>query len=99
MSQLFTSGCQSIGTSASVLAMNIWGSFLLGLIGLILLSKGESLLVLKSLLQTQESSLEPQLERINSLHSAFFMVQLSHSVVYMTIGKTEVLTIRTLLAK
>ena len=81
MSQLFTSGCQSIGTSASVLAMNIWGSFLLGLIGLILLSKGESLLVLKSLLQTQESSLEPQLERINSLHSAFFMVQLSHPVV------------------
>ena len=44
MNQLFTSGGQSIGTSfsASVLPMNIQVSFPLGLIGLILLSKGLS---------------------------------------------------------
>ena len=43
MSQLFTSGDQSIGTSASVLPMNIQGWFPLGWTGLIfLLSKGLS---------------------------------------------------------
>ena len=44
MSHLFTSGGQSIGASASasVLPMNIWGWFSLGLTGLILLSKGLS---------------------------------------------------------
>ena len=41
MSQLFASGVQSIGASASVLAMNIQGLFTLGLTGLIsLLFKG-----------------------------------------------------------
>ena len=41
MSQLFTLGGQSIGASASVLPMNIWGWFPLGLCGLISLqSKG-----------------------------------------------------------
>ena len=43
MNQLFASGGQSIGASASVLSMNIQGWFPLGLIGLIyLLSKGLS---------------------------------------------------------
>ena len=43
MSQLFASGGQSIEASASVLPMNIWDWFPLGLIGLIsLLSKGLS---------------------------------------------------------
>ena len=43
MSQLFVSGAQSIGASASVLPMNIQGWFPLGLTGLIsLLSKGLS---------------------------------------------------------
>ena len=43
MSQLFTSGSQSIGASASVLPVNIQGWFPLGLTGLIsLLSKGLS---------------------------------------------------------
>ena len=43
MSQIFASGGQSIGASASVLPMNIWDWFPLGLIGLIsLLSKGLS---------------------------------------------------------
>ena len=43
MNQLFASGGQSIGASATVLPMNIHGWFLLGLTGLIsLLSKGLS---------------------------------------------------------
>ena len=43
MNQLFTAGGQSIGASASVLPMNIQGSFPLGVTGLIfLLSKGLS---------------------------------------------------------
>ena len=72
---------QSIGTSASVLPMNIQGWFPLGLTGLIsLLSKG----TLKSLLQHHNSkALILQL-------SAFFMIQLSH--LYMTTGKTIALT-------
>ena len=46
MSQLFASGGQSIGASASVLPMNIQGWFPLGLTGLIsLLSKGLSKVV------------------------------------------------------
>ena len=43
MSQLFASGSQSVGASASVLPMNIQGLFPLGLTGLISLqSKGLS---------------------------------------------------------
>ena len=42
MSQLFASGGQSIGDSASVLPMNVQGWFPLGLTGLILQSKGLS---------------------------------------------------------
>src|SRR5574341_1321916 len=38
----------------------------------------------------QESSPTPQFKSINSLHSAFFTVQLSHP--YMTTGKTIALT-------
>ena len=59
MSRLFTSGGQSTGASASasVLPVNIQDLFPLGLIGLISLqSKGLS----------QESSLAPQFENINS---------------------------------
>ena len=56
MSQLLTSGDQSIGASASVLPMNIQGWFPLGLTGLIsLLSKGLS-----------RSSSTPQFKSINS---------------------------------
>ena len=80
--QLFESGGQSIGVSASawVLPMNIQGWFPLGLTGLIsLLFKGlsrvfSSTTVWKSILWC----------------SAFFMVQLSHP--YMTTGKTIALT-------
>ena len=82
-SWLFTLGGQSIGASASapVLPMNIQCWFPLGLIGLIFLqSRG-----LSSLLQHHNS--KSSILR----HSAFFMVQLSHS--YMTTGKTVTLSI------
>ena len=103
VSQLFTSGGQSTGTSASasVLPVNIQGWFPLRLTGLIsLLSKG-----LSSLLQHHNSVYvlpKQALLHHNSKasilwHSTFFMVQLSH--LYMTTGETIALTIRPLLAK
>ena len=90
MSQLFTSGGQSTGVSASasVLSMNIKGWFPLELAGWISLQSKETL---KSLLQ-HHSSKAPILWR-----SAFFMVQLSHT--YMTTGKTITLTRWTFVGK
>ena len=69
--QFFTSGGHSIGTSASVLPMNIQNWFPLGLTGLILQSK------------TQESSHKSHLQHLSSKApilqcSPFFMVQLIH---------------------
>ena len=87
MSRLFTSGDQSIGTSASasVLPMNIQDWFPLGLTGWI------SLQTLKSLLQHHSSKASiPQC-------SAFFMGQLSHP--YMTTGKNIALTRQTFVSK
>ena len=55
-SQLFSSDCQNIGASSAVLPMNIQGWFLLGLTGLILLSKGLSRVFSR-----------PQFKSINSL--------------------------------
>jgi len=78
MSQLFASGGQSIGASASasVLPMNMQDWFPIGLTGLISLqSKG-----LSSLLQHHS----PKASILQ--HSAFFIVQ--HSPPYMTTGKT-----------
>ena len=89
MSQLFTSGGQRIGVSASasVLPMNIQDWFPLGRTGWISLqSKG-----LKSLLQ-HHSSKASILWR-----SAFFIVQVSHP--YMTTGKPLALTRRTFVDK
>ena len=90
MSQLFASGGQSIGASASesVLPMNILGWFPLRLSGLIsLLSKR----LFKSLLQHHNW-------KASILHcSAFFMVQLSNP--YMTTGKTITLTRWTFVGK
>ena len=79
MSQLFTSGGQSIGVSAStsVFPVNIQGWFPLGWTGWIFL-------LFKSFLQ-HHSSKASILWR-----SAFFIVQLSHP--YMTTGKTIALT-------
>ena len=86
VSQLFTSGGQSIGASASasVLPMNIQGWFPLGSTGLIsLLSKG--------LLQHHSS-------KASILQfSAFLIVQLSHP--YMTTGKTIALNVWTYIGK
>ena len=89
ISQLFTSGGQSMGASASatVLPMNMQGWFPLGLTGLISLQRT----LCKSLLQHHSS-------KASILWcSAFFMVQLSHP--YMTTGKTIALTIWTLVSK
>ena len=89
VSQLFPSGGQSTGTSASasVLPVNIQAWFPLGLTGLISLqSKDHS-----SLLQHHNSKV-PILQ-----HSVFFMVQLSHQ--FMTTGKTKALTIQIFVRK
>ena len=83
MSRLFPSGNQSIGASASapVFSMNIQGWFPLGLTSLISVQfKG----LPRSLLQHHNSKASIL------LHSAFFMVQLSHP--YMTTEKTIALT-------
>ena len=89
MSQLFTSGGQSTGVSASasVLPMNIQDWFPLGWTGWISLqSKGRSSLL-------QHHSLKVSILR----HSAFFTVQLAHP--YKTTGKTIALTSRTFVGK
>ena len=89
VSQLFTTGGQSIGASAlvSVLPVNIQGWFPLGLTGLISLQSK----TLKSLLQCHS------LKASVLWCSAFFMVPLSH--LYVTTGKTIALTIWTSSAK
>ena len=87
MSQLFTSGGQSIGVSAStsVLPMNSQDWSPLGWINWISLqSKGLSRVFSNTTVQKHQ-------------HSAFFIVQLSHS--YMTTGKTIALTRRTFVDK
>ena len=89
MSQLFASGGQSTGASASatVLSMNMQGWFPLGLIGLISLqSKGLSRVFLN---QSTKASIFQ--------HSAFFTVQLSHS--YMTAGNAIALTLQIFVSK
>ena len=89
MSQVFTSGGQSIGVSASasVIPMNIQDWFPLGVTDLISAVQG----TLKSLLQNH-SSKASILRR-----STFFVVQLSHP--YMTPGKTIAFTRWTFVSK
>ena len=90
MSQLFKSGSQRIGgsASASVLPMNIQDWFPLGWTDLIsLLSKG---------LRAFSSTMISKAFKILQC-SAFLMVQLSH--LYMTTGKTTTLTRRTFVGK
>ena len=83
VSQLFASGDQSTGASASasVLPMKIQGWFPVGLTGLIFFAIQR---ILKHLLQ--EHSLKAWICQC----SAFFMVQISH--LYITTGKTTALT-------
>ena len=89
-SQLFTSGGQSTGASASgsVLPMNIKGWFPLGLTGLIsMLSKGLSRVFSNTTVEKDQFfGVQP-----------FYIVQLSLS--YMTTGKTIALTIWTFVCK
>ena len=90
MSQIFSSGSQSIGVSAStsVLPVNTQDWYPLGCTGWIpLQSKG----LFKSLLKHHSS-------KASILwHSTLFVVQLSHP--YMTTGKTIALTWRTFINK
>ena len=87
MDQLFSSGSQSIGVSASVLPVSIEDWFPLGLTGWISLqSKG-----LSRVLQHHSSKTSVL------WHSAFFIVQLSHP--YMTTGKTIAFTVWTFVRK
>ena len=81
MSQLFTSGGQNIGVSASVLPNEHPGLISLRMDRLDLLAVQQTL---KSLLQHHSSKASIL------LHSAFFTVQLSHP--YMATGKTIALT-------
>ena len=93
MSQVFASGGQSIGVSASVLPMNIQDWFPLRLTGWISLqSKGLSRIFSDTTVQKHQHFFIVQL----SLCSTFFIVQLSHP--YMTTGKTIALTIQTFVA-
>ena len=87
-SQLFTLGGQSIGTSVSVLPMNIQGWFPLGLTGLITPCCSRD---------CQESSQHHSSKASILWLSAFFMVQLSYP--YMTTGKTIALTMWTFVSK
>ena len=104
MSQLFASGGQSIGVSAStsVLSMNLHSgliSFRMDWLDLLVVQG-----TLKSLLQHHSSkvSILQHSAYFSSKasilqHSAFFTVQLSHP--YMTTGKTIALTRRTFVDK
>ena len=89
VSQLFTSGRQSIGTSASVLEINIQGWFSLGLIGLISLQPRR--------LSKVFSSTTIQNHHFFSTQLSLIYFQLSHP--YMTNGKTITLTMPTFSAK
>ena len=92
MNQLFTSGGQSNGASAStsVLPINIQNWFPLGLTGLIsLLSKGLSRVFSSTSIQKHQF--------LHQRDSAFFMVQLTHP--YITTGKIIALTWQTFVSK
>ena len=90
LSQFFTSGGQSIGVSVSASVLP-WTVRLISFISMDWLDLLAVQGTLKSLLQHHSS-------KVSILpHSAFFMVQLSHS--YMTTGKTITLTRRTFVGK
>ena len=86
MSQLFTSGGQSIGASTSASVLPVLTSFRIDWFDLLAIQGA-----LKNLLQHHNSKASVL------QHSAFFMVQLSHP--YMTTGKTIALTRRTFAGK
>ena len=85
MSWFFAWGGQSIGTSASVLSMNIQGWFPLGLTGLIFQSKG---------LMRVFSNTTVRKHRLLRAQSLW-----SNSHPYMTMGKTTASTVWTFVSK
>ena len=89
MSQLFASGGQSIGASASVLPMNIQSWFPVEWTGLIsLLSKGLSRVFSNTTIQKRQFfGTQP------------FLLSSCHIHPYMTTGKTIALTIQTFVGK
>ena len=86
MNQLFATGGQSIGASASVLSLNIQDWFPLKFTGWISLQS-------KGLSRVYSSTTES----ILLVRTAFFMVKLSYP--YMTMGKTITLTVWTCVGK
>ena len=89
MSQLFTSGGHSIGVSASISPSNEYS---------LLISFRMDWLDLLSDQGTLKSPLQHHSSKASiPLHSAFFIVQLSHQ--HMTTGKTIALTRRTFVGK
>ena len=97
MSQLFTSGGQNIGASASasVLPMNVQGWFPLGLTGLIILQSMWLSRVFLSITIWKYQSFGTLWYQISLWY--FFMVQISHP--YKTTGKTTAFTVQTLLTR
>ena len=89
MSQLFTSGGQSVGASASVLPMSIQGWSPLGLTGLIsLLSKGLSRVFSNTTVQKHQFfDAQPYLRSNSQIH-----IWLLEKLVKLEFAKTEELT-------
>ena len=90
MSQLFTSGGQSIEASAlaSVFPVNIQGWFPLGLTGLILKSKGLSRISSSTTIQTyQFFGIQPALR--SNFHNSTWLPE-SHSFRYMDLQQSDV---------
>ena len=96
---LFTTGGQSIGTSASVsvLPMNIQNWFPLELSGLIFLQSKRLSRVFSNTTVQKHQFFGAQLSLSILWYSAFFIVQLSHP--YVTTGKTIALTRWTFVGK
>ena len=93
MSQLFASGGQSIGVSASTSVSNEYSNEYLGLI-----SFRTDWLDLLAVQRTLKSLLQHHSSKASVLQcSAFFIIQLSH--LYMTTGKTIALTRQTFVSK
>ena len=90
MSQFLTSGDQSIGTSASVLPMNIQYWFPLGWTGWISLQS-------KELSRVFSNTTAQQHQFFSSQWTLYFRVHLSH--LYTSTGKTIALTRRTFVSK
>ena len=88
VSQLFTSGGQSIGASASASVLQVSSK---------LISFRIDWFDLHAVQRTCKSSPAPLFKSISSSTSAFFMVQLSH--LYVITGKTIALTRRTFESK